>query len=200
METSEMEWTRSDTIALANIACTQCHGVGLRLGRRGRMSPCNCVLRAIFRACYARFRHCATKEKYMSRISLEFIPGRERTSSWGRKDEEYMADFILVSRRTLSDFDFQIFKFHFLLGADWKLCCRRMKIERGDFFHAVYRVQQELGRVFRELEPYSLFPLDEYFHGSIQAATPKPVQSALSSRVLRPLVGSGLSPVLRKSA
>ena len=165
-----MEWTRSDTIALANHACTQCHGVGLRLGRRGQMSPCNCVLRGIFRACYARFRHCATKEKYMSRISLEFIPGRERTSSWGRKDEEYMADFILVSRRTLSDFDFQIFNFHFLLGADWKLCCRRMKIERGVFFHAVYRVQQELGRVFRELEPYSLFPLDQYFHGSVRAA------------------------------
>jgi hypothetical protein len=29
----------------------------------------------------------------------------------------------------------------------------------------VYRIEQKLGRVFRELEPYSLFPLDEYFHG-----------------------------------
>ncbi len=195
-----MEWTRSDTIALANNTCTQCHGVGLRIGRKGRMSPCNCVLRAIFRACYARFRHCATKEKHMSRISLEFVPGRERKTSWGRKDEEYMADFILVSRRTLSEFDFQVFKFHFLLGADWKLCCRRLGVERGTFFHAVYRIQQELGRVFRELEPYSLFPLDDYFHGPIRVVTPKPVQSSRLSRIRPPLVSDGLRPALQKSA
>jgi hypothetical protein len=195
-----MEWTRSDTIALANNTCTQCHGVGLRMGRKGIMNPCNCVLRAIFRACYARFRHCASKEKHMSRISLEFIPGREGKATWARKDEEYMADFILVSRRALSEFDFQIFKFHFLLGADWKLCCRKMNIDRGTFFHSVYRLQQELGRVFRELEPYSLFPLDDYFQGPIRAADSKPAQSSPLSRIRPPLAGPRLRPALRKSA
>lgn len=165
-----MEWTRSETIALAKNSCTRCHGLGLRLGRKEKMHPCNCVLRAIFRTCYGRFRHCATKEKHMSRISLEFIPGRERNFSWGRKDEEYMADFILVSRRTLDDAHYAVFKYHFLLGADWKLCCRRLAIDRGTFFHAIYRIEQELGRVFRELEPYSLFPLDEYFRGTVRPA------------------------------
>jgi hypothetical protein len=29
----------------------------------------------------------------------------------------------------------------------------------------VYRIEQRLGRVYRELEPYALFPLDEYFGG-----------------------------------
>jgi hypothetical protein len=173
-----MEWTRSDTIALAKHSCTQCQGTGLHLGRKGKMTPCNCVLRAIFRACYARFRHCATKEKYMSRISLEFIPGRERNFSWGRKDEEYMADFILVSRRTLTEFEYRVFRFHFLLGADWKLCCRRLNIDRGTFFHAVYRIQQNLGRVFRELEPYGLFPLDEYFRTTVHAGPIAPARSA----------------------
>lgn len=158
-----MEWTRSETIALAKQSCTQCHGLGLRMGKKGNTAPCNCVLRAVFRACYARFRRCAVKEKHMSRISLEFIPGRERNFSWGRKDEEYMADFILVSRRTLDEFEDKVFRFHFLLGADWRLCCRRLNIDRGTFFHAVYRIEQKLGRTFRELEPYSLFPLDEYF-------------------------------------
>jgi hypothetical protein len=177
-----MEWTRSDTIALAKNCCVQCHGIGLYLGRGGRLNPCNCVLRAIFRACLSRFQHCATKEKHMSRISLEFIPGRERNLTWGRKDEEYMADFILVSRRHLDDAEYCIFKFHFLLGADWKLCCRRLKIDRGNFFHAVYRIQQKLGRVFRELEPYGLFPLDEYFHGPSRLAPRKPVRQ---SEVLR---------------
>ena len=86
--------------------------------------------------------------------------------TWGRKDEEYIADFCLVARRTLDDVEYQIFRYHFLLGADWRLCSRRLSLERGNFFHAVYRIEQKLGRTFRELQPYSLYPLDEYFHGA----------------------------------
>jgi hypothetical protein len=186
-----MEWTRSDTIALAKQSCTQCHGLGLRgLGRVGQ-NPCNCVLRAIFRACYARFRHCATKEKHMSRASPEFIAGREGKLTWGRKDEEYVADFCLISRRTLDEFEYKVFKFHFLLGADWKLCTRQMKIDRGNFFHAVYRIEQKLGRVFRELEPYGLFPLDEYFHGPRRAPQPRPT-------LVAPSLGAGFPAPLAK--
>ncbi|MCC7176583.1 MAG: hypothetical protein IT159_15425 [Bryobacterales bacterium] len=101
----------------------------------------------------------------MSKASPELIAGREGKMVWGRKDEEYVADFCLVSRRTLDEFEHRIFKYHFLLGADWKLCTRKLGIDRGNFFHAVYRIEQKLGRVFRELEPYGLFPLDEYFRG-----------------------------------
>jgi hypothetical protein len=184
-----MDWTRSETIALAKNSCTHCHGLGLRLGRKGRMNPCNCVLRAIFRACYTRFRHCANKEKYLSRISLDFIPGRDRSFSWGRKDEEYMADFILVSRRILDEFHYRLFRFHFLLGADWKLCCRRLNIDRGNFFHAIYRIEQDLGLIFRELEPYGLFPLDEYFHGAgrVAAASETPFAISISAAHAREL-------------
>ncbi len=106
------------------------------------------------------------KEKHISRVSLEANPGRQRKSVWGMKNEEFMADFCLVSRRTLTDSEYKIFKFHFLLGADWKLCCRKLNMERGDFFHEVYRIQQKLGKTFRELEPHALFPLDEYFNGT----------------------------------
>jgi hypothetical protein len=190
-----MEWNRSETVALAKNCCTLCHGLGLHLGRGAEATPCNCVLRAIFRACYARFRHCASKEKYMSKISLEFVNGRERNYSWGRKDEEYIADFVLVSRRTLSELDYKVFKFHFLLGADWKLCCRRLAIDRGNFFHAIYRIERTLGRVFRELQPYGLFPLDEYFHGSIRA---EPIVIRRTAPPLR--MGPALRPALLKSA
>ena len=167
-----MEWTRTETLALAANSCTQCHGLGLRWGRGTQTNPCNCVLRGIFRACYARFRHCVEKEKHMSRTSLEFSHGRERRQTWGRKDEEYIADFCLISRRILDESEYTIFKFHFLLGADWRLCCRRLGMDRGNFFHAIYRIQQKLGRVFRELQPYSLFPLDEYFNGAARDVTP----------------------------
>jgi hypothetical protein len=160
-----MDWTRSETLALAMHNCTQCHGSGLRLGKKGALAPCNCVLRSIYRICYQRFIRCVTQERHLSRISLEPHVGRERSNSWGRKDEEYIADFCLVSRRTLDEFEHRLFRYHFLLGADWKLCTRKLSLDRGNFFHAVYRIEQKLGRIFRELEPYPLFPLDEYFHG-----------------------------------
>ncbi len=167
-----MEWTRSEALALAMHQCTQCHGSGLRLTKR-ETSPCNCVLRAIFRICWDRFVRCATQERHLSRVSLEPHMGRSRPSTWGRKDEEYIADFSLVARRALDDFEYRLFRYHFLLGADWKLCTRQLKIDRGNFFHGVYRVEQKLGRKFREVEPYPLFPLDEYFNGPSRFTPPR---------------------------
>jgi hypothetical protein len=189
-----MEWTRSEALALAMHNCTQCHGSGLRLGRKGALAPCNCVLRSIFRICYDRFVRCVTQEKHVSRISLEPHAGRQRPSSWGRKDEEYIADFCLVSRRNLDESEHRIFRFHFLLGADWKLCTRKLNIDRGNFFHAVYRIEQKLGRVFRELEPYSLFPLDEYFHGPARMGPVQPGSSRPEARKILPF------PVIGRTA
>jgi len=168
-----MQWTRSETLALAQQTCSICYGLGLRPGRSGVSTPCNCVFRSIFRACHARFRQCAMKEKHISRVSLESNPGKQRKSVWGMKNEEYMADFCLVSRRELNEYEYKLFRFHFLLGADWKLCCRKLNIDRGTFFHEVYRIQQKLGRIFRELQPHALFPLDEYFNG-----TPRSIETS----------------------
>ena len=81
-----------------------------------------------------------------------------------------MADFCLVSRRNLDDFEYRVFRYHFLLGGDWQLCCRQMGIDRGTFFHAVYDIEQKLGQTFAELEPYPLYPVNEYFGGVIQRA------------------------------
>lgn len=170
-----MEWTRSETLALAAEKCTTCQGNGLRQLKGGSTEPCNCVFRAIFRACYNRFVYCATKEKYMSRVVLEKTPGRDSRSVWGRKNEEYVADFTLITRRSLSEDEYRLFRYHYILGADWKLCCRKLKIDKGNFFHSVYRIQQKLGRIFRELQPYAMYPLDEYFNGSTPRTTAKVV-------------------------
>jgi hypothetical protein len=104
-------------------------------------------------------------------VRIEQINGRDNRQIWGMKNEEYMVDFIRIAERSLDEAQFRMFRFHFLLGADWKLCCRRLKMDRGTFFHEIYRIQQRLGRVFRELEPYALFPLDEYFGGPIRNRT-----------------------------
>lgn len=192
-----MEWNRSETIALAKSSCTHCQGLGLRKGRGAKAIPCSCVFRAIFRACYTRFRLCATREKHLSRVNVEHCSGKDSRRTYGRRDEEYIADFCLVSRRALDEFEYRIFRFHFLLGADWKLCCRRLNIDRGTFFHAVYRIEEKLGRVYRELEPYGLFPLDEYFGGKIQTEA----RRAPASEVIpiRPL-GGFLRPAILKTA
>jgi hypothetical protein len=97
---------------------------------------------------------------------LEANPGRQRRSVWGLKDEEFTADFCLVSQRTLDEREYRIFRYHFLLGADWKLCCRKLNLERGAFFHELYRIEQKLGKTFRELQPHALFPVDEYFNST----------------------------------
>ena len=80
-----------------------------------------------------------------------------------RKKEEFMANFCLIAKRTLTDLKSLVFRYYFLLGADWKLCVGQMKIDRGLFFHTVYRVEEKLGRAFVEMEPNALYPLDEYF-------------------------------------
>ena len=176
-----MEWSRTDTLPIANHDCSLCHGMGLRGGRLDATQPCNCVLRSIFRTCFNRFQSCASKEKSLSRVTLDGTSPRCRRAVWGRKDEEYLADFILVSKRVLTAREHQLFRYHYLLGADWRLCCRQLKIEKGLFFHAVYRIEQKLGRIFRELQPYPLYPLDEYFNGvtlehrALRTATPKVV-------------------------
>jgi hypothetical protein len=94
------------------------------------------------------------------------------------KNEEYVADFCLVSRRALSLREHRIFRYHYLLGADWKLCCQKLNMDRGSFFHEIYRIEQKLGRVFRELEPHALFPVDEYFNGG--GRDDKPTVAVLS--------------------
>jgi len=104
-----------------------------------------------------------TQDKYISRSRLELVTGSNTNYNWGRKDEEYIADFCLVTQRSLTDCEYRIFKYHFLLCADWRLCCRKLQVDRGIFFHHVYRIQEKLGRVYRELEPYGLFPVEDYF-------------------------------------
>lgn len=158
-------WTTGACLALAQQSCTFCYGLGQRAGRNEQKRPCNCVFRAIFRACYDKFRAAADKAKHISRVSLESgsRSNKSRTRSWGMPAEEFCADFCLIAKRVLDEQQFRLFTFHFLLGADFKLCCRKLGMDRGTFFHETYRIEQKLGRAFAEIQPYSLFPTDAYF-------------------------------------
>jgi hypothetical protein len=105
------------------------------------------------------------KEKTLSRVTLDCGPKGGGRMTWGRKDEEYIADFYLVTKRSLTADEWKLFNAHFLMGADWRLCTRQLGMEKGAFYHEIYRIESLLGQVYRELQPYSLYPLDEYFAG-----------------------------------
>jgi hypothetical protein len=150
------------------------------------------VFRAVFRACFNRFREFATEGAHTGSVSLEFCRGRDGRRTYSRKREEYLADFCLVSQRVLGDYEHRLFRYHFLLGADWRLCCRQLQMDRGTFFHSVYRIEQRLGRAFAELEPYALYPLSEYFGGMVRKEAGRsllavPLQPSLGARVELPL-------------
>jgi hypothetical protein len=160
-----MEWNRSNTLPLSRVKCASCEGSGVFITGEGKQEPCNCVLRAMFQSCYRRFVVCAVKTSSDSRVSLEKGTSLTRSGGWGRKQEEYVADFCLIAKRTLSEYEYKIFRYHFILGADYRLCCRKLKMDKGDFFHLIYKIKAKLGRAFKETQPYPLYPVNEYFEG-----------------------------------
>lgn len=169
-----MEWNRSNAIGLALASCTLCGGHGMvEMIRGGAEKPCDCVLRAIFRACYRRFRECAIHGTQLKTVSAECTHGPVGNHYYSRKREEYAADFCLVTRRVLTEFEYKLFRYAFLLGADHDLCASRLKIDRRNYYHFLYRIQEKLGREFVDMKPYPLYPLDEYFGGLVRGRAPK---------------------------
>ena len=161
---------RSDLVALALGACTRCKGSGMDQG-----SVCACVNRGVFRAVLNKFRECAAGAHLLRTRSIEAISGPRGKASYGSKLSEFVGDVHIVGKRTLCVDDWNVFRFHHLLGADWKLCCQRLNMTRGNFFHACYRIEETLGRVFRELKPYPLYPLDEYFQPITRTVDARPL-------------------------
>jgi len=162
-------WTERDCMALALVSCNRCFGSGSHTtGWPERFDVCACVLRAAFRACYERWRDIA-EDQLFSRLGSSAMSrfGRgeagRRSWFWARPREEYRADFELLARRSLDGWHYAIFRLHFLEGLDWRACCAQLQMERGNFFHSVYRIEERLGRAYSEAVPYALFPVCDYF-------------------------------------
>lgn len=134
-----MQCSLSEAVALASQSCSICYGLGIRsLGTR---PICRCVWRRIFRICYERFRECTAAEQ--DALGAEFV-----------------ADFCRVSRLALTPHEHRLFRFHFLLAAECAACCGKLGLNRGEFFHSVYRIEEKIGSA---LIVNGLFPLDDYF-------------------------------------
>jgi hypothetical protein len=75
-----------------------------------------------------------------------------------------MADFELVARRSLSQAEHRLFRFHHILGASESMCAKRLGISTMAAKKAIQRIEARLGISFVSLEPYALYPLYDYFN------------------------------------
>jgi hypothetical protein len=162
------DWRR-DSIAMALPQCTTCEGLGLRETKAG-VYPCNCVLRGIFRLCMNTFRQFARMDMGFVGVRLGLNKGTRRSTTWGRPREEYCADFYLAAKRALHGTEWEIFRMHYLEMRPWPVCSAAVGLDRGNFFHECYRLEAKLGRYFPTLEPFPLYPLEDYFSRQIPAA------------------------------
>jgi hypothetical protein len=149
-------------LAMAAVDCGQCKGVGLGV----RKGPCRCVRRAIFRVCWAFFQVCDNELGAVT-LDLSYNPGvlhgrGVRQWNWGRKYQEYRADFA-IALRALGEMEQRVFLAHYLDGRDYAACCARLHLDRGTFWHAVYRMQEQMGD---QMLRRGMYPLAEYFRGN----------------------------------
>ncbi len=119
---------------LSDAHCSTCHGAGVQGGNHRGL--CHCVRRRIFRTCYQHYR---------SR-GLRF---------WSVL---YRIDFELAAERKFPADEVRAF-FRWAEGADWRTCAPMLDMDRGQFFHFVYRTEEVLGA---ELLRRGLYPPAEY--------------------------------------
>jgi hypothetical protein len=142
----------------------------MRAAQRGLEKPCHCVFRAIFRACFDCFREYVNTTEHPASATLETNHGVTGYRIYSLKRQEYVADFCLSARRALTAEDYKLFRYVYLMGANSVLCERFLGTEQGSYFHAIYRIEETLGRYLAELKPYPLFPVDEYMGGTVRTA------------------------------
>ena len=159
-----MKWISSELFLLALRDCNHCGGRGCG-GRKAGMpvragAPCE----VSFAFVTARFRDCVARGKCRTQVSSIATRAAARRAAPGaarKKSTWPISSWSAGAASTRSTT--RSFGIYFLLGADWQLCCKRLGIDRGIFFHAVYRIEERLGKAFYETEPYALYPPNDYF-------------------------------------
>lgn len=139
-------------LALASPVCGFCGGSG-----EMPWDYCACVYRRAFRECLIRY--WAIEAGFAS-----WTCSRDGASTWGYRGAEYAADFVIAARRALDAEGMRLFVLYFIQHADWRACAKKLRMDRGQLFHALYRMEALLGRAFLETRPYSIYPR-AYFSG-----------------------------------
>jgi hypothetical protein len=153
-----MQWTPETAAQLSRPGCRDCRETGLV-----STNLCDCVSRAVFRACYRRFKHCGTMHVSMRKVNFERTSkGVDRTLSWVRRNEDYRADFHSCGLRALPRHLYQLFSFYHLHGCSLDVARRRLGMSYRQSVEWIGEVETFVGREIAFLEPYSLFPPQGY--------------------------------------
>jgi hypothetical protein len=173
-------WAEIDPTVVSLRQCRYCHGEGFVRGRGAERRPCDCVLRGIFYAATEYVREWWTGE----------IPDCSTRWTFGYRAKELRVDIDLAAKAVLGAADYRIFDLRFTLGLDWPACCRVLRMDRGAFWHRVYRIAAIVGA---EIVERGIWPLGRYFRQQM------PAESLLAAtmshrmggvRAIRPLPGS----------
>jgi len=115
-----------------------------RNGIRHNGMVCSCVYRAIFRNVLARYKLERQKTAVIGTGICRIH------NMYARPSEEFQADVLAITRRTLSARDWKFFKQYFLIG---------------NFVSTTryYPIMTRLGQAYVNTRPYPLYPLTEYF-------------------------------------
>ncbi len=160
------DWTHPEVLPLAKFKCPSCFGLGFPRETLNLQKglPCTCVLKAVFRICFKKYENIKNSEyRGPSKQGWDIVAFNTSRRVYGFKDQEFLADFISITRRTLNEIEFRIFSSYYLNNIDYQQLCIRHRLSKGNFFHLVYRIQMKLGQAFRSTKPYPIYPVDEYF-------------------------------------
>jgi hypothetical protein len=177
----ETENERSDWTALADLNCAVCAGRGLRGD-----DNCNCVLRKIARCVLYRVDELEAGIGSLQAPTLDGSSVQEGYRVPGHRAVEYIADVDLTARRVLAPKDLAIFNYHLRAGHDWRWCCARVGLDRGNFYHRVYAILAVLGRTWLTLTPYPLFPVKAYWQTRLQNVQAFPARDAAPAPAPKP--------------
>jgi hypothetical protein len=176
-------------VALSKPSCRRCAGLGAIRTRQG-CRTCACVLRRVFRACLTSYHHCQASMGSAGAVQYERVGHAQGRCAIvaSFKRAEYAADFLMLARRVLADRPVEraVFEAYHVDNLEWRIAVPRVNhllrpprpLNRGSFFHAVYRAEGLLGRAIVDCRPYSFFPPRQYFSGFTLS-----VNSLASSRV-----------------
>ena len=151
-------WPEEQLMMLARPACASCKGRGW-VPVSDRAEVCACVYRAVCRSSMEAYRNAPLRSVL---VRWHMRRGSRLMSTWSRPLEEFRADIERIVSRVLNRTEQRIWREHMVERREWREVAPRVGMDRGNFYHAVYRIEKKLGRAFAELRPYPLWPWWEY--------------------------------------
>jgi hypothetical protein len=138
----------------ADPRCTQCRGTGRR------KVVCGCCFRRAFRQCLDNYKAAAIRLACCGEVPVLELVGSGVSA--GIKRAEYVADWERIAATSLARGQQKLLRLHFIEERRWQDCLVPLDLDKGEFWHEAYRVQERMGKALAEA---GLWPVGSYFGG-----------------------------------